>query len=137
MGRNLGIRQKHEWRLKDNFNQLQNIADMEISNPKEYTLIIADENSFNEFHTAFTKQNLDHVTNHKIVQLSDNLNTTLNDLSLFLNIAENHRENGISFVIICNGIDVDEIPDEINVAPTLHEAEDVLEMEAIERDLGF
>jgi hypothetical protein len=110
---------------------------MEISNPKEYTLIIADENSFNEFHTAFTKQNLDHVTNHKIVQLSDNLNTTVTNLLLFLNVANEHKSNGTSFVVICNGIDIDEIPEEINVVPTLMEAEDLLEMEAIERDLGF
>ena len=110
---------------------------MEISSPKEYTLIIADENSFNEFHTAFTKQNLDKVTNHKIVQLSDNLNTTVINLLLFLNVANEHKSNGTSFVVICNGIDIDEIPDEINVVPTLIEAEDLLEMEAIERDLGF
>ena len=31
----------------------------------------------------------------------------------------------------------DKIPDELNVVPTLIEAEDLLEMEAIERDLGF
>ena len=43
----------------------------------------------------------------------------------------------MSFVVICNGIDIDDVPDEINVVPTLQEAEDVLEMEAIERDLGF
>lgn len=110
---------------------------MEISNPKEYTLITSDENSFDEFYIAFTKQDLDKVTNHKIVQLSDNLNTTVTNLSLFLDIANKHKSNGISFVVICNGIDIDEIADEINVVPTLIEAEDLLEMEAIERDLGF
>jgi hypothetical protein len=110
---------------------------MKISQKDNYTFIVSNEHSFSEFMTAFKVEKLDSVENHKVIELSDNLNTTLNDLSLFLNIAENHRENGISFVIICNGIDVDEIPDEINVAPTLHEAEDVLEMEEIERELGF
>lgn len=110
---------------------------MEISNPKEYTLIISSENSFEEFYTAFFKQDLQKVSNHKIVQLSENLNTTITNLSLFLNVANEHKNNGMSFVIVCNGIDIDEIPDEINVVPTIIEAEDVLEMEAIERDLGF
>ena len=110
---------------------------MEISSPKEYTHIISTENSFEEFHIAFTSKSLHKASNHKIVQLSENLNTTIINLSLFLNVANEHRNSGISFVIVCNGIDIDEIPDEINVVPTIIEAEDILEMEAIERDLGF
>ena len=110
---------------------------MEISQKENYTYITSNESSFPDFMTAFNAENLAIVENHKIIELSDNLNTTLNELCLFLSIAEKHKENGISFVIICTGIDIDKIPDEINVVPTLHEAEDVLEMEAIERDLGF
>ena len=110
---------------------------MEISNPKKYTLINATENSFEEFHTAFTNESLHKVNGHKIVQLSENLNTTITNLLLFLNVANEHRNCGISFVIVCKGIDIDDIPEEINVVPTMIEAEDVLEMEAIERDLGF
>jgi hypothetical protein len=110
---------------------------MEISNPKNYTCIISTESSFDEFHTAFTSQNLHQVSKHKIVQLSENLNTTIANLSLFLNVANEHKSNGISFVVVCNEIDIDEVPDEINVVPTIIEAEDLLEMEAIERDLGF
>ena len=33
--------------------------------------------------------------------------------------------------------DLDQMPDEIVVVPTLHEAYDIIEMEDIERDLGF
>ena len=54
-----------------------------------------------------------------------------------MSISENHRDKNLSFIIIANGIDFDELPDELVVAPTLTEAEDILEMEAIERDLGF
>ena len=107
---------------------------MKTSKKDNYTLVSSIENSFTEFITAFKSEKLD---NHTIVQLSENLNTTLNDLFLFLDIAINQRTNGMSFVVICNGIDIDDVPDEINVVPTLQEAEDVLEMEAIERDLGF
>jgi len=110
---------------------------MKISKKNTYTFISSTENSFSNFITAFKTENLNSIENHIIVELSENLNTTLSDLSLFLDIAENHRSNGMSFVVICNGIDIDDVPDEINVVPTLHEAEDVLEMEEIERDLGF
>ena len=54
-----------------------------------------------------------------------------------MDISTSRKENGTSFVLICKGIDIDEIPDEINVVPTFEEAVDILEMDAIERDLGF
>lgn len=110
---------------------------MKITTNQNYILITSDENSFSNFFNAFTSEKQDEVSNHKIIQLSENLNTTVKDLSLFLNIADSHRSNGMSFVIICNGIDIDNIPDEINIVPTIVEAEDILEMDAIERDLGF
>ena len=56
-------------------------------------------------------------------------------ISLFLNIANDKRENGTSFVLIITGINIDDVPDEINVVPTMIEAFDTLEMDAIERDL--
>ncbi|HAT63224.1 MAG TPA: ribonuclease Z, partial [Flavobacteriaceae bacterium] len=41
------------------------------------------------------------------------------------------------FVIVNNAINPDDIPDEMIVVPTLQEAADIIEMEEIERDLGF
>jgi hypothetical protein len=123
-------------RSKDNlFFQL--FLSMKTSQKDNYILISSTENSFAEFIKAFKLEKLDVAKNHTVLELSENLNTTLNNLSLFLDIATDYSANGMSFVVICNGIDIDEIPDELNVVPTLHEAEDVLEMEAIERDLGF
>ena len=107
---------------------------MNISKKDNYTFISTSENSFSEFFETLKKENLD---NHTIIQLSENLNTTAKDLSVFLDIATNLKSNGISFVIICNNVNIDDVLDEINVVPTLQEAEDILEMEAIERDLGF
>ncbi|MDH3323482.1 MAG: ribonuclease Z, partial [Flavobacteriaceae bacterium] len=42
-----------------------------------------------------------------------------------------------SFVIVSDKVNLDGIPDEIIVVPTMQEAYDVIEMEEIERDLGF
>mgnify|MGYP003683054969 CR=1 FL=1 len=110
---------------------------MKISQKDSYTFISSTENSFVEFFDAFTSKIKDFKENHIVLQLSENLNTTLKDLSLFLDIATNHKSNGTSFVVICKEIDIDDVPEEINVVPTLLEAEDLLEMEEIERDLGF
>ena len=110
---------------------------MESSTQSNYNLITSTENTFKAFFDAFVSEKLDQPKTHIFLQLSENLNTTIQDLSLFLKIAASYRSNGMSFVVICNGIDIDDVPDEINVVPTLTEAEDVLEMEEIERDLDF
>ena len=68
--------------------------------------------------------------------------TTLNKLDLnniveFLQLSNMHRANKQSFVIVSNKIDLDIVPDEIVVVPTTQEAYDIIEMEEMERDLGF
>lgn len=68
--------------------------------------------------------------------------TTLNKLSLqdiveFLQLSNTHRNARHSFVIVTDKVNLDETPDEIVVVPTLQEAYDIIEMEEMERDLGF
>ncbi|MDO6759574.1 ribonuclease Z [Tamlana sp. 2_MG-2023] len=59
------------------------------------------------------------------------------DIVEFLELSNKHRATKQSFVIVTNKIDLDVVPDEIVVVPTLQEAHDVIEMEDMERDLGF
>lgn len=68
--------------------------------------------------------------------------TSLNKIPLehiveFLQISNKHRKAKHSFVIVTDKANLDEMPDEIIVVPTLQEAYDIIEMEEIERDLGF
>lgn len=93
--------------------------------------------SIKEFLVNFTKRYSEFKAQHLVIDFSEKINTPIQDLLLLLNVSTIHRENGTSFVIICKGIDIDEIPDEMNVVPTFEEAVDILEMDAIERDLGF
>jgi hypothetical protein len=62
---------------------------------------------------------------------------TLQDLLCFLTLSNTHRAGKKSLVIVNTAISASEIPDELLVVPTVQEAEDVIEMEEIERDLGF
>lgn len=75
--------------------------------------------------------------NHIIVILTTLTNLFAEDIIEFLNLSNTHREAKHSFVIVTNTIDLDDIPDNIIVAPTLQEAYDIIEMEDMERDLGF
>ncbi len=72
-----------------------------------------------------------------IVNLVPQKEVKSSDVLKFLQISNQHRESKHSFVIVANSIELDDIPDEIIVVPTLQEAFDIIEMEEIERDLGF
>lgn len=64
-------------------------------------------------------------------------NLELPQLLQFLKTSNLHRKTKQSFVIVNDAIDVDDVPYEMIVVPTLQEAGDIVEMEEIERDLGF
>ena len=55
----------------------------------------------------------------------------------FLELSNQHRARGRSFVLVSNSIAYDQVPDEINLVPSLQEARDLIEMEEIERDLDL
>lgn len=59
------------------------------------------------------------------------------DLEKFLPLAAIQKENKKSFVIINTSVAIDDLPEDLNVVPTVIEAGDLIEMEEIERDLGF
>lgn len=61
----------------------------------------------------------------------------LDDIVEFLHLSKTHRASKQSFVIVSNKIDLDTVPEELIVVPTLQEAYDIIEMEEMERDLGF
>ena len=61
----------------------------------------------------------------------------LPDILEFLELSNKHRSNKLSFVVVTEQANHNEMPNEIVVVPTLHEANDIIEMEEIERDLGF
>ena len=105
---------------------------MNIQKKESYTLASIGT-SFDEL----TAELDDLKSNHLVVEVSENLNIDDTIISLFLELATSFKQNGMSFVVVKSGIDIDDFPENLNIVPTLQEAEDVLEMEAIERDLGF
>lgn len=110
---------------------------MILEKKESYTLITSDENSFSEFFSNFENKKTSLEKEHVFVQLSENLNSTEKDISLFLDVATSFKNSGTTFVLICKDVNIDVFPEDFNISPTLTEAEDILEMENIERDLGF
>jgi len=74
---------------------------------------------------------------HLVICLTSLRPITLEDIIEFLRLSNNHRSDKKSFVIVTDKVALEEMPDEIIVVPTMQEAHDIIEMEDIERDLGF
>ncbi|MGY8943455.1 MAG: hypothetical protein ACKVHV_05330 [Flavobacteriales bacterium] len=110
---------------------------MQIKEATNYTLISSDEDSFKEFQKSVFKKINDFDKNHLILQISEELSIDKKDFLLFLKIAEQKKENGTSFVVLNASVNADDFAESLNIVPTLQEAEDILEMETIERELGF
>jgi len=96
-----------------------------------------DGKSIELFFKDFSENYTNFANNNIIIEFSDGKGEEKQNILLFLQYSKGHRNNGMSFVIVIDGIDIDDIPDEIIIVPTLGEAQDIIEMENIERDLGF
>jgi len=101
------------------------------------TIIIQEKSTIVELvkklYATYPKFKNDNV----IVNLSVMNKVTLQDIVEFLEISNQHRHAKHSFVIVTDKANLNEMPDEIVVVPTLKEAYDIIEMEEMERDLGF
>ena len=82
-----------------------------------------------EFKT-FEKHNI-------IVDLSRYDALSTKEIKTFLPLSKAHKKAKKSFVIVAKGVDFHEVPLAMTVVPTTLEANDIIEMEEIERDLGF
>ncbi|WP_299120291.1 hypothetical protein [uncultured Tenacibaculum sp.] len=110
---------------------------MKIEDKKEYALVHFDDTSFDDFLLNFEKEHFNFKEKHLIVKISEKNNVSKENILLFLKYAQVHQTNGTSFVIVLKDVNIDEFPESLNIAPTLVEAEDIIEMENIQRDLGF
>jgi hypothetical protein len=100
--------------------------------------IIAQENASVKTLVSNIEQDYEaHKNYHLIVRLSSLDKVSLEDIIEFLRLSNTHRSNKKSFVVVSDKANLDDMPDEIVVVPTLQEAHDIIEMEDIERDLGF
>ncbi|WP_440881267.1 hypothetical protein [Tenacibaculum sp. C7A-26P2] len=110
---------------------------MEIKQNNNYKLITSEEKTFNSFLNKFKQIYNKIESSHIILEFSSKNNFSEQNILLLLEYAFIQKKKGLSFVIIDNSVDIDKFPEELNIVPTLIEAEDVLEIENIQRNLGF
>jgi len=76
------------------------------------------------------------ITHHLIIDLGQHPLSNEEE-NLFLTLNNTFKTSKKSFVLVAEQADFNALTDEIVVVPTLLEANDIIEMEEIERDLGF
>ena len=81
-------------------------------------------------YNSFKLQNL-------ILDLSHDKNLTMKDIKSFVDLTKQHKKGKKSLVLVTDSIDFNAVPTSVTVVPTILEAHDIIEMEEIERDLGF
>lgn len=105
---------------------------------KGHTIIIKDtQGDVNAFLNKVTAEYGSYKERNIILDLSQDKNIALKVILTFLSLSNKHRKAKKSFVLVASDIDFNDVPDEMIVVPTLLEANDIIEMEEIERDLGF
>jgi hypothetical protein len=92
-------------------------------------IIAFEENIANQYAT-YGKLNL-------ILDITHDSKIALKDLVIFKDLAKKHKEAKKSLVIVAQDINFDETPSYLVVVPSVLEAHDIIEMDEIERDLGF
>lgn len=110
---------------------------MKIDKKSNYTLILQEETSLVKFAHNLEKEYDNFKENSIVIQTLDKLNITEKDFFVLLKHAKVHQENNKSFVVIHKNVNIDNFPETFNIVPTLTEAEDIVQMESIQRDLGF
>ena len=81
-------------------------------------------------HKTFQNHNL-------ILDISQDKTVTAKSLSKFIPLSKEHKKGKKSFVVVASGIDFTAAPASLSVVPSVLEAHDIIDMEEIERDLGF
>ncbi|SDR73533.1 ribonuclease Z [Gramella sp. MAR_2010_147] len=110
---------------------------MKTSKKENFLLIENDTDSLAVFSSELTKNHDDLKNDNVVIDLREYRDIEGDHLLAFLEISNIHRQENKSFVLVSDVIGIDELPEELVVVPTLLEAEDMIQMDEIQRDLGF
>ena len=110
---------------------------MQIEKNTHTTAIKDTEGNVKSFLENVTKEYANFKDQNLVLDISEDKSVTLENVLAFLALSNKHRKAKKSFVIVVKDFDFNAVPEEINVVPTVQEAHDIIEMEEIERDLGF
>ena len=110
---------------------------MKVIEKEGYKIFEDEKNDVVEFASFLDSIHHNFKEDNVVIDILKYGELRLDELLQFLEISNVHRKGKRSFVIANDAINIDKVPEELVVVPTLQEAEDIIQMEEIERDLGF
>ena len=110
---------------------------MKVDHKGHSVFIYDTQNDVTVFLEKVTAQYNSFSSYNIVLDLSKNANVLLQDIKLFDALSKTHKNAKKSFVLVAVNIDYNKISAKITVVPSLQEAHDIIEIEEIERDLGF
>jgi hypothetical protein len=110
---------------------------MKVEQRGPITIIKNTQCSTEEFYQKLQHEYNSFKTQNLIIDLSHDKAITIKDINLFLEIVKSHSKLKKSLVFVTDVINFNDVSERITVVPTILEAHDIIEMEEIERDLGF
>ena len=108
---------------------------MKTTKKNNYLLIEVENESITDFSSSLTKRHEEFKNDNVVVDMQEYEELDPEHLLSFLELSDRHKMDRKSFVVVNNTVNIDKIPEELIVVPTLREAEEVIQMEEIERDL--
>lgn|SRR5690606_18528619 len=111
---------------------------MKVKKQGNTTIINEDQENVKSLISKIDEQYSSFSSDNLIVDVSSLKDINHDEVSLFSKMAAKYKKAKKSFVLVVTpDFDFNEVTDDVMVVPTLQEAHDVIEMEEIERDLGF
>ncbi|UQD56876.1 ribonuclease Z [Flavobacterium sp. K5-23] len=105
---------------------------------KGHTTTIKDtQGDLSSFISKITSQSITFEKTNLIIDLLPYDSLKVTDIKLFSPLSKQFNKAKKSFVIVVSDTDFNAIPESLTVVPSLLEAHDIIEMDEIERDLGF
>ena len=80
---------------------------MEIEKSVSNWIVKPTQESVNETFEYIKNNYSEFQKNHIIIDFSKKININIKELMLFLDLSVNHKRNGMSFVLVSEGIDID------------------------------
>ncbi|WP_029038662.1 hypothetical protein [Salinimicrobium xinjiangense] len=110
---------------------------MKVKEEEGYKILTDEKDDVEDFASFLRSQHNAFKNDNVVIDIIKYGELSLEELLSFLDLSNEHRKGKRSFVIVNDAINIEKIPEELIVVPTLMEAGDVIQMEEIERDLGF
>lgn len=105
---------------------------------KGHTIIIRDtEGNVGAFLEKVSSQHASFKNYNLVLDVTHDKSADVKSIKAFSELSKKHKKENKSFVIVAENVDFNDIPSSLLVVPSLLEAHDMIDMEEIERDLGF